>query len=97
MAKTEWRNVLRAGEQIMQEFLVGYAPMCCVFCGDIIGGEFKDLEHHYSQKHQGVPLQKFPCQYCQSPKKTATKRNQHERRCNNKPKDQLDLFPPAQT
>ena len=88
MPKTEWRNVAAGDGGKMQEFPIGYAPMCCIVCGNIVGGEFKDLENHYRNRHQGTPLQTFPCQYCKGRKKTATKRNQHERRCKDRPKDE---------
>lgn len=88
MSKTEWRNVARGDKTIQQEFPIGYAPMCCIICGDVIGGEFKDLENHYRERHETTPLQTFFCSYCKKSNKTAVKRNQHERRCKDKPPDE---------
>ena len=86
MPKMEYRPALNEdGEAVEKPFPVSYAPMCCIICADVVGGEFKDLEKHYSDQHLKTPLQTFPCSYCKQPKKTATKRNQHERRCKDKP------------
>jgi len=85
MVKTKWRNV---ADGKMQEFPIGYSPHCCIVCADVIGGEFKDLEEHYKQRHQDAPLPTFPCSYCSKQIKTVVKRNRHERRCKDRPVDE---------
>ena len=91
MPKMEYRDVMRGGENVQLPFPIGYAPMCCIVCGDVVGGEFKDLEDHYRKNHQDASLQTFPCQWCTKPTKTAAKRNRHERRYKNKPKNEMLL------